>query len=55
MQKQETLGAAMLGLTLQRLAAGTMSTRHSLPRFLMLEGLGDEVWPCAAGWPAEAA
>lgn len=48
-------GAAMRGLALQGLTADTVSTHHPLPRFLMLEGLGDEVWPCAAGWPAKAA
>lgn len=45
----------MRGLALQGLAAGMVSAHHPLSRSLMLEGLGDEVWPCAAGWPAEAA
>lgn len=45
----------MQGLALGGLAAGTVSARHPHPRFPMLAGLGDEVWPSAAGWPAEAA
>lgn len=54
-QKQETPGAAMRGLALGGLRPRAQCPPAASPQVPDARRAGDEVWPCAAGWPAEAA